>query len=337
MIDIGSQMSFKNIASDKALEVPIKRKGRTSYSLSNIKEEQEKVDQIVKIDIAHLEVAPEAWNFYPKLEGEEFAKLVKSIYEHGLLHPVVIRKLGDRHIILSGHNRVMAYKQIKSELEGIQSGNNGNLIQIIDDEKFNIRDYEQIMAVIKEDITDDEAREIIIDANYVQRQLGQKLLTRSIIEKYKIIQERRKNADNQSYKNIKTREIVAQEFKLSGRHIDRYKKLEKLNQAILEEFYLGKISLELASKLASLKPNVQEHISQKYLKSVVKYPARTLENLKPSLTQSDMDGIMKTMIKDHDQLKISIKQNGKSKNYTFTDSEIIEKIKALLSDYGDLK
>lgn len=333
MMDIGSQMSFKNIATDKAIKTPSKREGRASYSLSNIKEAQEKTDQIVKIDINHLEVAPETWNFYPKLEGEEFAKLVKSIYEHGLLHPIVIRKQGERHVILSGHNRVRAYRQIKSELEEMQSGNGGKLIQITDDASFNVKDYEQIMAVIKEDISDDEAREIIIDANYVQRQLGQKLLTRSIIEKYKIIQERRKNTDDESYKNIKTREIVAQEFKLSGRHIDRYKKLEKLNQTILDEFYLGKISLELAAKLASLKPNVQDYISKKYLKSVVKYPARTLESLKPSLSQADMDGIMRTIMANKDQIKINIKEDGKNKNYVITESKIIEKIKALLSEY----
>lgn len=334
MMDIGSKMSFKNIAADKTPENRTRKS--SAYSLSKLKETPAQADQIVKIDIADLESAPEAWNFYPTLEGEEFAKLVKSIYEHGLLHPVVISKKGERHIILSGHNRVRAYKHIKSELEAIENGSDGNLLQMIGDEKLSSRDYDQIMAVIKEDITDDEAREIIIDANYVQRQLGQKLLTRSIIEKYKIIQERRKNTDNQSYRNIKTREIVAQEFKLSGRHIDRYKKLEKLNQAILEEFYKGKLSLELASKLASLKPGVQDHISRKYLKTVIKYPARTLENLKPSLTQLDMDAVMKNITKENDQLKISIKQDGKMKNYTFTDSELMEKIKELLSGYRDL-
>lgn len=331
MMDIGSKMSFKNIA-DKTQEMP-KRDMRASYSLSNIKEPEEKTDQIVKIDISQLETAPEAWNFYPKLEGEEFVKLVKSIYEHGLLHPIVVRKREDRHIILSGHNRVRAYKQIKLELEEIQNGNNAVLLEIMDDEKFNIKDYEQIMAVIKEDITDDEAREIIIDANYVQRQLGQKLMTRSIIEKYKIIQDRRKNTDDDRYKNIKTREIVAQEFKLSGRHIDRYKKLESLNSSIIEEFYQGKISLELAAKLASLKPNVQEHIFKKHMKSFAKYPARTLENLKPSNTKADIDAMMKSIREDNDQARITIKEDGRSKNYVITEAETIEKIKLILSQY----
>lgn len=311
-MDIGSNMSFKNISRNSAA------RERASYSLSEIKPELEKSDQIVKIDIAKLESAPDSWNFYPQLAEDEFANLVKSIYEHGLLHPIVIRKTGNSHVILSGHNRVRAYKYIKSELEKLRPEE--------------AKEYDQIMAVIKEDIKDEQAREIIIDANYVQRQLSQKLMTRSIIEKYKLVQERRKNSEDDSYKNIKTREIVASEFALSGRHVDRYRKLESLHSVLLEEFYAGRISLELASKLAGLKPNVQAYMANKYLRAVTKYPARILENLKPSLTLSDVDRIVEEIIEDYDQVKINLKIDGKSKNYTITDLELIEKIKSLLED-----
>lgn len=312
-MDIGSNMSFKNISRNNSRE-------KASYSLSEIKPLDEKSDQIVKIDISSLESAPDEWNFYPKLEAEEFANLVKSIVEHGLLHPIVVRKIEEKHIILSGHNRVRAYKYLKAQLENINP----------EEAKL----YDQIMAVIKENIDDEEAREIIIDANYVQRQLGQKLMTRSIIEKYRIVQERRKNSDDGIYKNIKTREIVASAFSLSGRHVDRYKKLELLNKVLLDEFYQGKISLELAAKLAGLKTNVQDYISQNYLTTVRKYPARVLENLKPSLTQKDIDKIIDEILEDYDQMKISLKLDGKRKNYTITDLESIEKIKQILEEYN---
>lgn len=312
MMDIGSNMSFKNISRNSSA------RERASYSLSEIKPEAEKNDQIVKIEISRLESAPDEWNFYPKLEEDEFSNLVKSIYEHGLLHPIVIRKTGDSHVILSGHNRVRAYKYIKSELENLKPEE--------------AKEYDQIMAVIKEDIADEEAREIIIDANYVQRQLGQKLMTRSIIEKYKLVQERRKKSEDDSYKNIKTREIVASEFALSGRHVDRYRKLESLHSVLIEEFYAGRISLELAAKIAGLKPNVQAYMANKYLRVITKYPARILENLKPSLTLSDVDRIVDEIAMDCDQVKINMKLDGKNRNYTITDSELIEKIKSLLED-----
>lgn len=320
-------MSFGNISGDR------NSGDRSLYSLAPLKDTEEKPDQIVRIDIADLEVAPQDWNFYPKLEGEEFAKLVKSIYEHGLLHPIVVRKQKDRHTILSGHNRVRAFVQIKSELEEIKKGRNSNLIEMQDYSTIDPLQYDQIMAVIKEDITDDEAREIIIDANYVQRQLGQKLMTRSIIEKYKIIQQRRKTSDEEKYKNIKTREIVAREFKLSGRHIDRYKKLESLNETILNEFYEGKLSLELSAKLAGLKPNVQAYITKTYLKDIERYPARTLASLKPSLTQTDIDDIMSEIKGDSAQIRLSIREDGKNRNYVIEEPSMIQKIKKLLMEH----
>lgn len=314
MMDIGSNMSFKNIPSGKGINSQEKKS--TRYSLSEHKSIEEQPDQIVKIEIKDLESAPEDWNFYPILDGEEFANLVKSIYEHGLLHPIVIRKIADKHIVLSGHNRVRAYKQIKKELDEIGQSSS---------------DYDQIMAVIKSDISDDEAREIIIDANYVQRQLNQKLMTKSIIEKYKIIQQRRKLSNDDSYKNIKTREIVASEFKLSGRHIDRYKKLENLYSELVEMFYQGKISLELAAKLSSLKPEVQKYIFQKYPKHIVKYPARTSENLKPSLFKTDIDRIMEEIAEETDMIRLTIKEDGKSRIITVIDPDTIEQIKQLLT------
>jgi len=320
-IDIGSKMSFANVSLD-----------RSSYSLAPLKEAEEKADQIVRIDVDYLETAPEEWNFYPRLEGEEFSKLVKSIYEHGLLHPIVVRKQRDRHTILSGHNRVRAFVQIKNELEEIKNGRNSSLLEMKDDSAIDPQEYDQIMAVIKEDISDDEAREIIIDANYVQRQLGQKLMTRSIIEKYKIIQQRRKNSDEEKYKNIKTREIVAREFKLSGRHIDRYKKLESLNETMLNEFYEGKISLELAAKLAGLKPGVQSYITNKHLRDIKKYPAKTLASLKPSLTQTDIDSIMNEIKEDGNHIKISLREDGKNRNYIIEEPEIMQRIKRLLAE-----
>ena len=335
MMDIGSKMSFGNISADRRAPGGADSETRGSYSLSSLKDAEEKPEQIVRIDISYLEMAPDEWNFYPKLEGEEFLKLVKSIYEHGLLHPVVIRKQGERHVILSGHNRVRAFMHIKNELEEIRNGRNSGLLEMRDDSAIDPSEYDQIMAVIKEDITDDEAREIIIDANYVQRQLGQKLMTRSIIEKYRIIQQRRKNADDEKYKNIKTREIVAREFKLSGRHIDRYKKIESLDSRMLDEFYEGRLSLELAAKLAGLRPEVQSYISERYLKEVEKYPARTLASLKPSLCKSDIDRIMRDIRYDSDHMKISVREDGRSRSFTVEDPELMEKIKQLLIEHAN--
>ncbi|MDO5095165.1 MAG: ParB N-terminal domain-containing protein [Peptostreptococcaceae bacterium] len=315
-MDIGSNMSFNN-------------RSRTSYSMEKIKEPILEDDKIVRIDIDQLTHAPSEWNFYPELSEDEFEKLVLSILEHGLLHPVVIRRIDNKNIILSGHNRVRAYRAIAKDIENLSKGENGRFLLEPSDE-LKLTDFQQIMCVVKEDISDDEAREIIIDANYIQRQLSPKLITRSVIEKYRIIQDKRKKSADAQYKSLKTREIVAKDFKLSGRHIDRYKRLEKLDDAFLELFYQGKISLELASKIAGLKSRVQEHIVQHYMSALSKYPSKIAQELKSSLTMKDIDEIFSERILPSDQIKISITENGKTKHIIIDDEMQMAKIKELI-------
>lgn len=315
-MDIGSMMSFNN-------------KARSSYSMEHMKEPAQAGETIVKIGIEELEQAPKEWNFYPALQEEEFEKLVFSILEHGLLHPIVVRKVEDKNIILSGHNRVRAYRAIAEDLRDLERGDPGRYIEEPNDQ-LKRTDFEQIMAVIKGEISDDEAREIIIDANYVQRQLSPRLITRSVIEKYRIIQDKRKVSDDPRYKAQKTREIVAKDFKLSGRHIDRYKRLEKLDEEILELFYQGRISLELASRIAGLKPAVQSHIAEKYLRILPKYPSKIAQELKPSLTMKDIDRIFEDRVLPQDQMTIRIVEDGKSSHFVIEDKELIEKIREMV-------
>ena len=317
-IDIGFKMSFNN-------------KARSSYSMENLKNPIKEDDKLVRIALTDLVSAPEEWNFYPSLDEDEFEKLVFSILELGLLHPIVVLKKGDRHIILSGHNRVRAYQAIVEDIEALQSGEKGRFIESLSKE-LKLSDFQQIMAVVKEDITDDDAREIIIDANYVQRKLGPKLITRSIIEKYRIIQDKRKSVNHPEYKSQKTREIVAREFQLSGRHVDRYKKLEKLHEDLLELFYQGKISLELASKLAGLKTNVQEYITENYLSVLTKYPSRISAELKASLTMKEIDWIFSNQILPKEQMKISVTLQGKTRHFVIEEERLIQEVLDLLEE-----
>ena len=316
MLDIGSNMSFRN-------------RDRAEYSMENIKEMVKPGDKVVKIDIEKLEFAPQEWNFYPPLDEEEFEKLINSILEHGLLHPIVVRKDHDKHIILSGHNRVRAYKTIGEEIRRLQRGEGGSYFTL-ENQDIISSEYEQIMAVIKEDITDYEAQEIIIDANYVQRQLSQKLVTRSVIEKYKIIQEKRKVDSDGAYKSIKTREIVARDFNLSGRHIDRYKRLERLHEEILQLFYEGKISLELASKIAGLDGGLQKHLVEYYLKDLPKCSAKMAGQIKQELTVKDLDELFQEQALPQNQITLKIRQQGKTSKIVIDDEETMERILSIL-------
>ncbi len=315
-IDIGSNMSFNN-------------RSRASYSLEGQKLPDAEEEKIVRMTISELEKAPEEWNFYPPLSEEDFEKLVLSILEHGLLHPIVVRKQEERSIILSGHNRVRAYEAILSDLALLEEGYSGQYIKEKNDH-LRMADFQQIMAVLREDISDEEAREIIIDANYVQRQLNPRLVTRSVIEKYRIIQQKRKSGELQEHKNKKTRELVARELQLSGRHIDRYRRLEKLEHELVELFYQGRISLELASALAGLKPRVQQHIAENYRALLVKHPGRVAAELKPSLSMKEIDAIFDELALPKNEVRLVVVENGRTKNILLEDEKLIVRIKQLV-------
>lgn len=75
---------------------------------------------------------------------ETLYELVESIKEHGIINPVTVREAKNgKYEILSGRNRVRAAKKL-----GIRS----------------------VPAIIKENISDDEAALIMLDSNLRQRQ-----------------------------------------------------------------------------------------------------------------------------------------------------------------------
>lgn len=312
-IDIGSMTSFKNAAT-------------RDYSLSQQKSELREVpqEQIVKIEIDKLEAAPSDWNFYPPLEGDEFERLVRSILVHGLLHPIVVEHIEGRNRILSGHNRVRAYRYIREELQKLEREEGSSLGELeLSDVKS--EDFREIFAIVKENLSDSDAREIIIDANYAQRQLGPKLLTKSIIEKYKIIREKRRGGF-EGYKNRKTREIVAESFEMSGRHIDRYRKLESLRPELLELFYNGKISLETGAKLAVMKPEIQEEIEKNYLDLLLKYPTQSMSYFKPGMTKRDLVKMKAEITQEKQSCKVSFFHEGVMQHVVFHEEEEIKEL-----------
>lgn len=320
-IDIGSMTSFKNAAT-------------RDYSLSQQKPELREIpqEQIVKIEIDKLEAAPSDWNFYPPLEGDEFERLVRSILVHGLLHPIVVEHIEGRNRILSGHNRVRAYRYIREELQKLEREEGSSLGELeLSDVKS--EDFREIFAIVKEDLSDSDAREIIIDANYAQRQLGPKLLTKSIIEKYKIIREKRREGF-EGYKNRKTREIVAESFEMSGRHIDRYRKLESLRPELLELFYNGKISLETGAKLAMMKPEIQEEIEKNYSDLLLKYPTQSMSYFKPGMTKRDLVKMKEKISQEKQSCKVSFFHEGVLQHAVFHEAE---EIKALIDLVFKLK
>ena len=76
------------------------------------------------------------------MRGECLSDMVESMKEHGILNPVIVRKIYDEHEILSGHNR-----QNTTRIAGLT----------------------EIPAIVKEGISEEEAYIYVIEANLMQR------------------------------------------------------------------------------------------------------------------------------------------------------------------------
>ena len=94
-------------------------------------------------EISIESLVPFANHPFKQYEGQRFDDMVESIRENGVLVPIVVRPIADKQYeILSGHNRVEAAK--KAELTTVP-------------------------AVVREDLSDDEAMLIVTETNLIQR------------------------------------------------------------------------------------------------------------------------------------------------------------------------
>ena len=139
-------------------------------------------------------------------------ELIESIRANDLLHPIVVWKQPDGALmILSGHNRVRAYTALL--------------------EKTGEDKYRRIPATVLTDITADEAHEIVVDSNYVQRVLTPSEKARSISQKYALAG-RKKRSRNGVRKS--KYEQIGEEYNLSARQIARYVRLGSLDGSLLK-------------------------------------------------------------------------------------------------------
>ena len=136
--------------SKKEREASLKKAGKYLETLSKdlIKDEQDIVNvaklsigEAVDIDIDKLEPFPE--HTYENYDEDRMNELVKSIKEIGLQTPIILwDNGGDKYIILAGHNRVKAHKTLG---------------------------YTKIPAIIKKNLSKEEATIIVNQTNMVQR------------------------------------------------------------------------------------------------------------------------------------------------------------------------
>ena len=156
-------------------------------------------------------------------EGERLNDMVESIREHGVLNPVIVRKLGKGYEMLSGHNRANAAK-----LAGLT----------------------EIPAIVKVGLSEAEAYVYVIETNLMQRSFTDLLPSEKaavmaahydkvccqgkrndIIRELQILSGA--DPDDTCCHNgnkLKSLDVIASEYGVASRHAARYLRLNHLIQ-----------------------------------------------------------------------------------------------------------
>lgn len=252
------------------------------------------------VSLEQLEEAPVEWNFYGVLPSYKMTELIESIEEIGLQNaPVVWEQDNNKYMILSGHNRVRAYIMLRDSGE---------------------KEYDKIPVSIrkKDELTPEQAEQIIIDTNWVQRQLTPMQKSMSIIKKYKAVKEENKG------KRVNVNEIIAKEYDITKRQITDYKSLMNLIPKIQQLVEDSKISIKAGVRISRYSNDIQNEIAENY-------PARVI-NKKYNLLKEDMtlEEIDKVFDMEGEEklttIKITLPKDNKAK--------FIKELKALKEKYG---
>lgn len=201
-------------------------------------------------------------------EGERLEDMVESIREHGVLNPVIVWQKGEEYEMLAGHNRQMA----------------GKLAGLV-----------EIPAIVKTDLTEEDAYVYVIETNVIQRGFAELLPS----EKAAVLAERYEKVSSQGRWNdileeiarlngqdtagtcghdvhrLKSRDAVGEEYGMTGRNIARYMRVQQLEEPLKERLDEGTLPLVAAVDLSYLSGKEQKVVSGLAEKGKIRLDAKT--------------------------------------------------------------
>jgi ParB family chromosome partitioning protein len=205
--------------------------------------------QMIGID----DIAPFHEHPFRLYEGERLDDMVESIREHGILSPVIVQKTKSGYEMLAGHNR-----QNAARIAGLK----------------------EIPAVVKHDLTEEEAYVYVIETNLMQRSFADLLPSERaavLSERYEKIRCQGKRTDIlQEIARLngevlpdtcghgvhKSRDDVGEDYGLTGRSIARYMRINKLTEPMKLLLDKGELTLRAAVELSYLKESEQDKIME---------------------------------------------------------------------------
>lgn len=211
-------------------------------------------------------------------EGGRLDDMVESVREHGVLNPVIVRENGNGYEMLSGHNRLNAAK---------------------------IAGLTEVPAVVKEDLSEEEAYVYVIETNMLQRSFAD--LAPS--EKAAVLSARYEKVISQGKRNDILREIeeigtcghdvhksrsrdgIGEEYGMTGRNIARYMRVGKLIKPFRDRLDAGDLTLTAALELSYL-PEDEQGIVAALGGKVTEKAAKEIRASAGELTEEKLEGIL---------------------------------------------
>lgn len=196
-------------------------------------------------------------------EGDRLEDMVQSIREYGVLNPVIVRKAARGYEMLAGHNRTNAAK---------------------------IAGLTEVPAIVKTDLSDEDAYVYVIETNLLQRSFAELLPSEKaavLVARYEKISSKGKRNDirqeiealeetcghdvhksrkrtygHDVHKSQKSRDGLGEEYGMTGRNIARYMRLDRLIPEFKDAVDKGTLAMVTAVNLSYLNVKMQELIHQ---------------------------------------------------------------------------
>jgi ParB family chromosome partitioning protein len=224
-------------------------------------------------------------------EGERLQDMVQSIKEHGVLNPVIVRKLDKGYEMLSGHNRANAAK-----LAGLT----------------------EVPAIVKLDLSDEEAYVYVIETNLMQRSFNDLMPSEKaavmaahydkvccqgkrndIIRELKILNgEEPDDTCCHNGNKLKSLDVIAYEYGFSSRNAARYLRLNYLIQPFKNLMDENKIALLAAVDISYLTEDEQKMLWDIMVRQGLKIKPAYAEKLRKesgNLTEEKMAEILEAL------------------------------------------
>lgn len=205
----------------------------------SVKDTVETVSGIVTILVD--EIHPFRDHPFRLYEGERLEDMVQSIREYGVLNSVIVRKTARGDEMLVGHNRTNAAK---------------------------IAGLTEVPAIVKTDLSDEDAYVYVIETNLLQRSFAELLPSEKaavLVARYEKISSQGKRNDirqeievleetcgHDVHKSQKSHDGLGEEYGMTGRNIARYMRLDRLIPEFKDAVDKGTLAMVAAVDLSYL-------------------------------------------------------------------------------------